>query len=451
MTFLLRTFITSVTLLLGLLLWWRPAPMLIEIRPIDWAKEYEAAHTPAEQMSGVMGHYREIIRSSKAHVALTEFIARETEGQFILGSSDEWRNWYSNLALPSLAEQQERFYCSADIPPFDGLDQERGYVEIHSDGRVDFLFFSKIPARYFVDLKIPSALRYPFRSEAAGVLLAAVALILFQRFRRGPTDLAANSSAGKGCKVFVVVLTTGFALFILPFFYQDFDSNIPLFFVGFFVLIAGFIGLGMFGWQLQILRQIIAGKDLLVHWQYDLEEWRRFVEWEFKEEREEKRGLWVFISAIVVLVGGGFWLIMRDRAAAWVFLFLLSLIPLLWMVAVLAPKLTYRRNMKGPGEVYIGAAGMYVNGSVHTWRLPGSRFESAEFLTQPFPLLAVVYSYLMIAGRSLYVFRQYAEVRAPVPAGKEEEARSIAESLQTNRQSKRSAAASPASGGAGKK
>ena len=436
MKFLLRTFITSATLLLGLLLWWRPAPMLIEVRPIDWAKEYEAAHTPAEQAAGVMSHYREIIRSSKAHVPLTEFIARETEGQFILGSSDEWRSWYSNLVLPSLAEQPERFYCSVEIPPFAGLDQERGYVEIRAGDRVDFLFFSTIPARYFVDLKVPSALRYPFRQEAAAVLLAAVALLLFQRFWRGPTDLAADSSAGKGCKVFVAVLTTGFALFILPFFYQDFDSNIPLFFVGFFALIAGFIGLGMFGWQLRILRQILGGRDLLAHWHYDPVEWRRFVEWEFTEEREEKRGLWLFISAIIVVVGGGFWLIMRDRAAAWVFLFLLGLIPLLWMVAVLAPKLTYRRNIKGPGEVYVGTTGMYVNGSVHTWRLPGSRFESAEYHDQPFPLLAVVYSYLMIAGRSLYVFRQYHEVRAPVPVGRQEEARQIAEALLRQKQTR---------------
>jgi hypothetical protein len=120
---------------------------------------------------------------------------------------------------------------------------------------------------------------------------------------------------------------------------------------------------------------------------------------------------------------------MRDDAAAWVFLVLLGLIVLLWMVAVLVPKLTYRRNIKGSGEVYLGSSGIHLNGSVHTWRLLGSRFESAQYRADPFPLLAVLYSYLMVAGRSLYFFRQYFAVSVPVPAGKEDDAKNIAKIL----------------------
>lgn len=380
-----------------------------------------------------MSFTQEIIRSSKAHRPLTEFIARETEGRLVQGDSAEWRNWYIGRFSGDSNANHGTLYFRPDIPPFVGLNRECGYLEIRDEGAVDFLFFTMVSARYFYNLKIPTALRYPFRKEAVAVLLAALALMILNRFYRGEADLAAESTAGKGCKVFVAILASGLALIALPFFYHDFEGNIPVFMIGIFVLIAGLVGLAVFGRQMRILQRILSGEDLLAHWGYDPEEWKRFVEWEFTEERQEKRGLWLLISAITMLVGLGFWLIMRDEAAAWVLLFLLGLIGLLWVVAVLVPKFTYRRNIKGPGEVCIGTSGIYMNGSVHTWHLLGSRFESAEYRDKPFPLLAVIYSYLMVAGRSLYIFRQYVEVRVPVPAGREEEGKNIAKSLQTKR------------------
>ena len=147
----------------------------------------------------------------------------------------------------------------------------------------------------------------------------------------------------------------------------------------------------------------MAERDQLACWTYDPEEWKRFVAWEFTEETSEKRGLLMLVSAIILVVGGGFWLVMRDAAAAWVFVFLIGLAALLWAVAWIVPRLTRRRNLKALGEVYIGRSGIYMNGAVHTWNLPGSRFESAAFIEKPFPLLVFVYSYLMVAGRALYV------------------------------------------------
>ncbi|MDY0041446.1 MAG: hypothetical protein RBS57_14135 [Desulforhabdus sp.] len=446
MKFLLRPLMTACTLLLALLLWWRPAERLIEVKPVDWAKEYEKLHTPADQVLDTMGFYREIIRSSKAHLPLTEFIAEETEGELVQADSEAWRDWYSGHFSGDSNIHRGRLYFQPDAPPFAGLHKERGYIEIRAGGDVDFLFFATVPARYFSDLNIPPVLRYPFRKEAAAVLLAALALMALNRFYRGPSDPAAESTAGKGCKVFVAALAAGLALIALPFFYYDFEGYIPAFFIGFFVLLVGLVGLAMFGWQMHILRNILSGKDLLAHWRYDSEEWKRFVEWEFQEEKGEKTGLWLFISAIIVVVGLGFLLIMRDAAAAWVFLFMLGLIPLLWIIAVLLPRLTYRHNIKGPGEVYIGTAGLYMNGSVHTWRLLGSRFEAAEYREKPLPMLAILYSYLMVSGRSLFIFRQYVEVRVPVPAGEKEQGKIIAQTLQAkkNKQAeKQDAQASP--------
>jgi len=75
--------------------------------------------------------------------------------------------------------------------------------------------------------------------------------------------------------------------------------------------------------------------------------------------------------------------------------------------------------------VFLGSSGKYINGAVHTWNLIGSRFESASKIEKPLPMLEIVYSYLMVAGRSLYFFRQYATVRVPIPEGKAAEATAI--------------------------
>ena len=235
-----------------------------------------------------------------------------------------------------------------------------------------------------------------------------------------------GSSAGAGCKVFTSILVGGIALVVLPFLYFGGEDGMPALFIGFFVVIAGIIGMAMFGFQASSVSKMMRGKGLFAHWTYDPEEWRRYTELAFRADQSGKRGLLVLVSLIILVVGGGFWLMVRDEAAAWVFLFLLGLIALLWLIVLLVPRLAYRRNLKGPGDVYIGTSGIYLNGSVHSWNLPGSRFESVKYVAEPMPALVFVYSYLMSAGRSMFLFRQHAAVPVPVPKGRESEARMIA-------------------------
>ena len=69
--------------------------------------------------------------------------------------------------------------------------------------------------------------------------------------------------------------------------------------------------------------------------------------------------------------------------------------------------------------------GIYLDGSVHSWNSLGTRLDSVAFQASPLPHLRFVYSYLMVAGRSLYFFRNYVTVRVPVPAGREAEGRAV--------------------------
>ena len=430
MRFLGNTFLICCGIFAALLFWWRPAPELISVKPMDWGREYEKQHTPAQHLWGAMEMAREWIRSDAPHQPLTEFIALKTRGRLIREDNNVWQVWYERYFQKEPSSPEHRVYFSPLDPPVDTLKEAQGYLELRGKDVIHSLYYNRLKATEVDREDIPKSLRYPYRILAAILLGATLLFWGTDRFRKKAPDLAAESSAGTGCKVFMAGLSMGMALLTLPFLYYKGDGGFPAFFLGVFAVLMGVIGLLFFGVQVLTVRKMINGKDQFAHWTYEPEAWDRFTQWEFTTEKEEKRGLFLFISAIIVAVGLGFWMLMRDKASFWVFLFLLGLVVLLWLAAVAAPRLTYRRLKKGPGEVYMGSSGIYVNGTVHTWNLIGSRFESVEIVQKPFPMLVFVYSYLMAAGRSLFFFRQYASVRVPIPEGMEGKAREIANHYQ---------------------
>lgn len=435
MGFLARSLLVTSGILAALLLWWRPPAELLSMRPLDWAALYEQQHTPTRHLWGAMEMAREMIRADAPHLPLAEFIEETTRGRIIRSDHDRWRAWYGRHIADRTPTDGEPLYFSPTKAPLADLAAEQGYVAVKTDGRICFLDYRRIGAADLAGKAIPAELRYPQRHQALMVLAAALALWGIIRFRAKGADLVTGSTTATGCKATGTIFASGIGLMALPFVYHYPEEGAPFFFIGLFVFLCGAIGLSLFGWQMRTLGRILGGKDQLARWTYDPEEWKRFVAWEFTEETSEKRGLLMLVSAIILAVGGGFWLVMRDAAAAWVFVFLVGLAALLWAVVWIVPRLTRRRNLKALGEVYIGTSGIYMNGVVHTWNFPGSRFESAAFIEKPFPLLLFVYSYLMVAGRSLYVFRQAATVRVPVPRGMEAEAAELSRQFSDDKPS----------------
>ena len=436
MRFLVRPLLTTCTLLFGLMLYWRPTPLLLEMVPVDWAAAYEKDHTPPDHLWGAMEMAKELFRSWASPVPLTEFIDQQTRDQRVRVDNEVWLNWYAdNFPGDSTAHKNTAYFRPMDSP-LSQLTQEQGYLELRDKSTVSHLHFRILHPTELVGRNIPNDLRYPFRNQAIAVLIVALSLLVLNRFYRGEPDLIELSSAGLGCKVGSAILTTGGAAVALPFFYGYSGSGAfeeaPFIAIGGFVSLIGVITLLMFGLQISILHKIVSGRDLLAHWTFDSQEWRRYAEWEFGEEKSEKKGLVILISVITLGIGLIFWVIAQNEAAAWTLLLLAVLLLLLWLIAWLLPKLKYRRNLKQTGEVYIGTSGIYINGSVHTWNFLGSRIESVDYLSKPFPLLIFVYSYLMVAGRSLYFFRQSVAVRTPVPLGKEAEAQRIAERFSSS-------------------
>ncbi|WP_373501435.1 hypothetical protein [Desulfococcus sp.] len=424
---MLRQILATFVILAAAAAWWFPAPLLLRTELIHWEKLYEARYAP----SGFRGARKPFFQSVSKPQPLTQFIASRTAGQVVTGTDPAWGGIFSRLEANLAQKGAAVSFVDPKVYPFSVLPGTSRYLEWRDAEGIRYLEYQVIPAKDFESHHIPPEIEFPYRQHWALLLAGGAGAMLFGFVRGGTAGLVAGSSAGKGMRWSAVLALLFAGAILWPFLYQNVGSGFSYasILMGGLFLIGALLGVWLFGLQAALLRRMIGG-GCLAHFTYAPEEWTRFVEWNFGEEASEKMALWWLIFAISLVIGLGFMAVMRDGASVWVFGVLMGLMAFLWILAVLMPRLACRRHLRRTGEVYIAKDGIYLNGSVHSWGTLGARLDSVEFNTKPLPHLHVVYSYWMVAGRSLHVTRNCVNVRVPVPAGQESAGRDVAKQLQ---------------------
>jgi len=429
MRFLMGTFGLSVGVLAALLYWWRPAPALISVEAMDWALAYEAAHTPGKHLSDTLSTTGDTTQSSPTHLTLTEFIQQQTKGRLSRVGTNTWGPWLTRHGFERARGETPIGFLLPSAPLAAPLSAPWGYIEVRGRDRIDFLSYRWLGTAELTGKGIPSRLHYPYRGAAGLILAFTLMLAVTIGLPSGTDRRLSNCTAGRGCKVFTVILSSGATLIILPFLYRCKGDALLWVYLGSFIMAGGLFGFALYGRQAVMVCNMLRGKNLLAHWNYSPGEWHRFAVWAHALEKIHKRVLLRILSTVILCLGGGFWLLMQDETAGGVFLALSSIVTLSWLFVFIHRWLAYRRDSRGPGEVFIGPSCVYLNGSVFSWATPGSRVESAEYVVSPFPLLSITYSFIVTAGRSLHFGRQRAAVHVPVPNGKQEAAAAIAKTL----------------------
>lgn len=175
----------------------------------------------------------------------------------------------------------------------------------------------------------------------------------------------------------------------------------------------------------KMLDAFLHGKDVIARWDVPPEVWSRHVAADLVEEKRDKKRLFLITAAWMVVIGGGF-LIKDFEAGLWVAAILFGVLAILAPLAFWYPARRARRLLRQATPVIIGRSGAYVGGELHDWRLIGSFLSDVELdeTTDP-KLLRIGYFYVTGKGAPMPV-----EIRIPVPAGKETEAKGAAEVLQ---------------------
>ena len=200
---------------------------------------------------------------------------------------------------------------------------------------------------------------------------------------------------------------------------KGFDGGFAISFVCIFLAIIGIIVMVIYSGRARLLNRILSGENILAHWTYSSEEWMKYTEKEYKEEKQSKKGLAIVISVIALLMGIVFFLADNENGI-WVLAVMLALIAVIAFTAWFTSWYNHRQNQKYLGETYITEDAVYINRQLHTWRGLGARLDSVDLNQGESPLLLkFVYSAPTRTGMQEYT------VRIPVPKGHEEAAEKI--------------------------
>ncbi|MDO9581510.1 MAG: hypothetical protein Q7J24_00160 [Desulfomicrobium sp.] len=424
-----RQLLASMAIVAALMAWWFPAPLLVRGELVQWSRLYENRFAPSGSSLGATALGGAFVRSVTGPVPLTEFIASRIEGQVMPATDSVWTDVFAALQ-GSVDARQGTVFFDPEQPPFPALEPDRRYVQLQDEQGIRHMEYRFVPANDFEMHEIPPDVRYPLRRYWP--LIAALGLggILFGFAGGSGGGLVERSSAGKGLRWSAICAVGLMGMIMWPFVYRTVGAGLSLasIIMGGIFLIGALVAMWLFGRQAAMLRRMAGGAHL-AHFTYNPDEWTRFVQWNFGEEASEKKALWWIIFAISLLIGLGFMAVMRDEASVWVFGVLMALMVVLRALAVGLPRLALGHHLARPGEVYVGEEGLFLNGTVHTWTGLGARLDDVALESAPLPHLRLVYSYLMVAGRSLYFFRNYVTVRIPVPEGREAEGKAVADKL----------------------
>jgi hypothetical protein len=421
MSLVWRYVVTAGLFVAAAMAWWFPEPVLIRGELIDWGHRYEQRHEPPTHLIGAMALGRAIVQSVSPPLPLTEFIAQSTAGRTVTVKDPAWKEILGEMTRRFESGNSTVRYFRPALPPCSDLDESARYVAYRDEKGLWYMEYRFIPAREFKTVNVPADQAFPLRPYWPVMLLICGTAAAFTLAQTRTADLVEASSAGRGMR-WSGVFTVFFAGMVLwPMLYGTVGSGLSFasIMAGGLFGIGALAGLWLFGNQAGQLKDMVERQHYLAHFTYDPEEWKAFALWNYQEETMQRSIMWRLIFILSVLIGGGFAAVMRDEPSLWVFAGLMGFMALLWLLAVGLPKLHYRRDLRKPGEVYIGERCVYMNGSVHSWGILGSRLDSVHMEKNPLPHILLIYSYLMVAGRSLYVFRNYITVRIPVPKGQE--------------------------------
>ena len=197
------------------------------------------------------------------------------------------------------------------------------------------------------------------------------------------------------------------------------NGGFTISFVCGFLVIIGIIVIVIYIGRARLLNSILSGKDILVHWKYNPEEWMKYTEKEFKERKQLNKGLAFVISGLALIIGIIFFLVDHE-GGLWVLVAMVILVAVIAFTAWLTAWLSYRQNKKYLGETYITENALYINRQLHSWRGLGARLDSVDLTKgKSQQLLKFVYSAPTRTGMQEY------QVNVPVPAGQEEAADKI--------------------------
>ncbi len=193
---------------------------------------------------------------------------------------------------------------------------------------------------------------------------------------------------------------------------------------GLMLAITGPIVASLYWSRAKIFDELREEKNLLAHWQYNQEEWKKFAKDEHKYRQESYWGLFAVITVISLIIGIIFW-IADPENGFYVMLAMIGLIILIAIVAWLAARSYAHWDQNLHPEVRIGRNGLIIHDQLHVWQGWGAKLEGTEIKIGTQKIMEITYS-----TPNRYS-RQYYTIRVLIPSGQEKKATEIQNKLNS--------------------
>lgn len=427
--------IVIVAALLGVALsaWWYPVTNLVVIESVAWGSDHEARYAPQQRsrftLGGASGAFLEQVDRSRPFVPLSEYMRAQLGDDWFESTVDA-----GTVDLPVAGDG--RIWLKPDNAPLSSITREWVPLVVRDGENVDFYRLRWLDPLQS-STRVPADQMFPYRNNVVVPMLFLASLTLLAW--RLPATLAQGSNLGRSSRFgsavaifFAVLGITGLLIAqrAAP------DTVYALTFLALFLALCGLIAAVVFGLQLAWLRRLMAGENLIAHWQLEADDWQAFIEQDYRFSRREKLSRLLIMALMILLVGGGFALFAPDPAAGGVVtLVMLALLVILALVALLLPTWTYRRLLRAIPAVWIGSDGVCLGNQAQRWAGFGARLESVQFNHRQDSLshLSVEYSTIRTATGpfGLQSFRDHHTVVVPVSPGQESEAQEVVRKLSS--------------------
>jgi hypothetical protein len=235
-----------------------------------------------------------------------------------------------------------------------------------------------------------------------------------------------NNPPRRTAMIWLGILIAGILIIFLPSIIglDGFQGGFAMSSGGLLVAIFGLVGMIIYLRLAGKLDLITRDENILSHWTYTPEEWKQYAEREHREDAAAKRGLFILVAVISVIVGLIFYAAVRENPLI-IAVIILGIIAVVGLAAFFSILAAYRQNKKYLGEAFISLDGVYLNRQTHIWNGLGNQLEEITFDEdkQSSPLIIITYSAPATHSRNFYT------VRIPVPPGQEAVAQGIVKQI----------------------
>ena len=197
-------------------------------------------------------------------------------------------------------------------------------------------------------------------------------------------------------------------------------------FVSFFGVIVGMVVVLVYNGLSSRFDAIVGGMEVLAHWTYPPEVWKKYSDAEYEESVAEVKPLFIITSAMCLVAGVGA-VLWDPEPGIYVLGVMVFTIVLMGLAAFLTRRHLHHDNLRSPGEAIISRRAVLLNNRLFYWDYFGSRLEKVEVRK------GKDYSVLIFTTWAPTMqFGQSYSLRVPIPPGEEEKAQEIASILKTD-------------------